>query len=100
MTVVVVDDSGAVDVVLPSVSPGRVVLVDLSFPGWVVVGAGELVDGRGAVGGRVDAGVARSRSEALSWAVKLVGEHTESWLADLRTAMQEVDKLRAQGPGL
>jgi hypothetical protein len=41
----------------------------------------------------VDAGVARSRSEALSWAVKLVGEHAESWLADLRGAMQEVDKL-------
>ena len=48
----------------------------------------------------VDAGVARSRSEALSWAVKLVGEHTESWLADLRTAMEEVDKLRAEGPEL
>ena len=48
----------------------------------------------------VDAGVARSRSEALSWAVKLVGEHTESWLADLRTAMEEVDKLRSQGPDL
>ncbi len=48
----------------------------------------------------VDAGVARSRSEALSWAVKLVGEHTESWLADLRTAMEEVDRLRSQGPGL
>lgn len=48
----------------------------------------------------VDAGVARSRSEALSWAVKLVGEHSESWLADLRTAMTEVDKLRAQGPEL
>lgn len=48
----------------------------------------------------VDAGVARSRSEALSWAVKLVGEHADSWLADLRTAMQEVDKLRAQGPEL
>ncbi len=48
----------------------------------------------------VDAGVARSRSEALSWAVKLVGEHTESWLADLRSAMAEVDKLRAQGPDL
>jgi hypothetical protein len=46
----------------------------------------------------VDAGVARSRSEALSWAVKLVGEHTESWLDDLRTAMAEVDKLRAEGP--
>ena len=48
----------------------------------------------------VDAGVARSRSEALSWAVKLVGEHTESWLSDLRTAMSEVDKLRAEGPEL
>lgn len=48
----------------------------------------------------VDAGVARSRSEALAWAVKLVGMHTESWLADLRSAMQEVDKLRAQGPGV
>ncbi|MFP5283083.1 MAG: hypothetical protein ACLGIF_06505 [Actinomycetes bacterium] len=48
----------------------------------------------------VDAGVARSRSEALSWAVKLVGEHAETWLADLRQAMTEVDKLRAQGPEL
>jgi hypothetical protein len=48
----------------------------------------------------VDAGVARSRSEALSWAVKLVGEHAESWLSDLRTAMADVDKLRAEGPGL
>ena len=48
----------------------------------------------------VDAGVARSRSEALSWAVKLVGEHTETWLADLRSAMEEVDKLRSQGPDL
>ena len=46
----------------------------------------------------VDAGVARSRSEALAWAVKLVGRHTESWLAELRTAMEEVDKLRAKGP--
>jgi hypothetical protein len=48
----------------------------------------------------VDAGVARSRSEALSWAVKLVGEHAESWLADLRGAMEQVDKLRAEGPEL
>ncbi len=48
----------------------------------------------------VDAGVARSRSEALSWAVKLVGEHAESWLADLRGAMEEVDKLRSTGPDL
>jgi hypothetical protein len=48
----------------------------------------------------VDSGVARSRSEALSWAVTLVGEHAESWLSDLRTAMSEVDKLRASGPDL
>lgn len=46
----------------------------------------------------VDAGVARSRSEALAWAVKLTGEHAESWLADLREAMSEVDKLRSEGP--
>jgi hypothetical protein len=48
----------------------------------------------------VDAGVARSRSEALSWAVKLVGEHADSWLSGLRGAMEEVDKLRSQGPEL
>jgi hypothetical protein len=48
----------------------------------------------------VDAGVARSRSEALAWAVTLVGEHTESWLSGLRDAMAEVDKLRARGPEL
>ncbi len=48
----------------------------------------------------VDAGVARSRSEALAWCVKLVGEHTDEWLAGLRTAMAEVDKLRAEGPDL
>ena len=48
----------------------------------------------------VDAGVARSRSEALAWAIKLVGEHAEPWLADLRKAMEDVDKLRAAGPEL
>ena len=48
----------------------------------------------------VDAGVARSRSEALAWAVALVGQHTENWLADLRAKMAEVDKLRAEGPQL
>lgn len=48
----------------------------------------------------VDAGVARSRSDALAWSVKLVGEHTEEWLAKLRDAMSAVDDLRAQGPDL
>ena len=46
----------------------------------------------------VAAGVARSRSEALAWCVRLVGEHTDSWLTDLREAMGAVDRLRAQGP--
>ncbi len=48
----------------------------------------------------VDAGVARSRSDALAWAVRLVGEHTEEWLNQLRSAMSAVDDLRAQGPEL
>jgi hypothetical protein len=48
----------------------------------------------------VDAGVARSRSEALAWAVALVGDHTEPWLAELREAMSTVDELRARGPRL
>ena len=48
----------------------------------------------------VDAGVARSRSDALAWSVRLVGEHAEEWLAKLRSAMAEVDELRAEGPGL
>ena len=46
----------------------------------------------------VDAGVARSRSDALAWSVKLVGEHTEEWLGKLREAMSKVDDLRAEGP--
>jgi hypothetical protein len=48
----------------------------------------------------VDAGVARSRSDALAWSVKLVGEHTEEWLAKLRDAMSAVDDVRAEGPEL
>jgi hypothetical protein len=48
----------------------------------------------------VDAGVARSRSDALAWAVALVGEHASTWLDDLRGAMSAVDDLRARGPVL
>lgn len=46
----------------------------------------------------VDAGVARSRSDALSWAVRLVGRHADEWLGELREAMAKVDDLRAKGP--
>jgi hypothetical protein len=48
----------------------------------------------------VAAGVARSRSEALAWAVRLVGEHADTWLTELREAMTRVDDLKAQGPDL
>ncbi|MDT0186545.1 hypothetical protein Q9S36_40810 [Microbacterium sp. ARD31] len=48
----------------------------------------------------VDAGIARSRSDALAWSVRLVGEHAEEWLGQLRDAMAEVDKLRGEGPAL
>ncbi len=48
----------------------------------------------------VDAGVARSRADALVWAVRLVGENTESWLAELREAMQAVGRVRDRGPVL
>jgi hypothetical protein len=47
----------------------------------------------------VDAGVARSRSHALAWCVRLVGTNTESWLGDLRQAMERVEKVRDAGPG-
>ena len=46
----------------------------------------------------VDSGVARSRSDALAWAVRLVGEHADEWLGELREAMAKVDELRAKGP--
>src|SRR3954462_107809 len=48
----------------------------------------------------VDAGVARSRSEALVWAVRLVGQHAEQWLTELREAMASVEEVRGRGPEL
>lgn len=46
----------------------------------------------------VDAGVARSRSDALAWCVRLVATNSEDWLADLREALTAVEKVRAAGP--
>jgi len=46
----------------------------------------------------VDAGVARSRSDALAWCARLVGEHEDAWLSELRTALSRVEEVRAQGP--
>ena len=46
----------------------------------------------------VDAGVARSRADALAWCVKLVGERSDAWLAELREAISQVDQVRKKGP--
>jgi hypothetical protein len=46
----------------------------------------------------VEAGVARSRSEALAWCVRLVGQHEEDWLSELRDAMSHVADVRTKGP--
>jgi hypothetical protein len=46
----------------------------------------------------VDAGVARSRADALAWCVRLVGQHEDDWLAELREAMTSVADVRAKGP--
>jgi hypothetical protein len=46
----------------------------------------------------VAANIARSRSDALGWCVRLVGRNVEEWLTELRDAMHAVDDVRAQGP--
>ena len=46
----------------------------------------------------VAAGVARSRSEALAWCVRLVGRHPQEWIDQLRAAMTHVEQVRADGP--
>lgn len=48
----------------------------------------------------VAANVARSRADALAWCVRLVGTHTDEWLRDLRSALEDVERLRAQGPAV
>jgi hypothetical protein len=46
----------------------------------------------------VEAGVARSRSHALAWCVRLVASRQEEWLADLREALSAVERVRGEGP--
>jgi hypothetical protein len=46
----------------------------------------------------IDAGVARSRSEALAWTVRLVAQHEADWIRELREAMTSVEEVRARGP--
>jgi hypothetical protein len=46
------------------------------------------------------AGVAKSRSEALAWCVRFVGQKETSWLKELRTSIESVSRVRAEGPRL
>lgn len=46
----------------------------------------------------VESGVARSRSDAVAWCVRLVGQHSDDWLAELREAMAKVAEVRQNGP--
>jgi len=46
----------------------------------------------------VDAGVARSRSHALAWCVRLVGKNQQEWIEELRSALVQVQEVRSQGP--
>jgi hypothetical protein len=46
----------------------------------------------------VEGGVARSRSDALAWCVRLVGQHEDSWLDGLRAALRRVEEVRSEGP--
>jgi hypothetical protein len=77
-----------------SVGDDRVLFTTLSVPVMTRLRQPE----RAVLDTLVDAGVARSRSEALAWCVKLVGRHSDEWLASLRSAMTEVERLRAAGP--
>lgn len=46
----------------------------------------------------IAANVARSRADALAWCVRLVGKNADVWLSELRTALEDVERLRSQGP--
>lgn len=56
------------------------------------------MDERGVLDTLIDAGVARSRSEALAWCVRLVGHHEADWIGRLRDAVAAVEQARRSGP--
>lgn len=46
----------------------------------------------------VRSGVARSRSHALAWCVRLVAKNESGWLGELKEALSRVGDVRSQGP--
>lgn len=59
-----------------------------------------LIDERQVLDTLIDAGIARSRSEALAWCVKLVRANQAEWIEQLREAVSRVERVRAEGPGI
>jgi len=53
---------------------------------------------RGVLDTLVNAGIARSRSEAMAWCVKLVGDNEAAWIEKLRGALGSVETVREEGP--
>lgn len=46
----------------------------------------------------IEGGIARSRSEALAWCVRLVAQHEADWLEELRAAAARMAEIRERGP--
>lgn len=56
------------------------------------------LDERAVLDSLIQGGVARSRSEALAWCVRLVGQHEGDWIAELTEAVEAVARVRDDGP--
>lgn len=56
------------------------------------------LDERAVLDSLIEGGVARSRSEALAWCVRLVGQHEGDWIAELTEAVETVKRVRDKGP--
>jgi hypothetical protein len=56
------------------------------------------IDERTVLDALIDGGIARTRSEALSWCVRLVGQHQRDWLDELLAATESVREVRERGP--
>ena len=46
----------------------------------------------------VDSGVARSRSHALAWCVRMVERNQGEWVKELKEAVKQVESVRRSGP--
>ena len=68
----------------------KVVFTHLGVPVMTRLRLGE----RATLDTLVAAGVARSRSDALAWCVRLVAEHEGEWLAELQEAIGAVERIR------